>query len=234
MSGFHPRVIAALQAQLAARDAVLAAGASHVGWKVALGIDGAAGLVGAEPLFGYLTTATLLESGACFEPSGIRKLQVDCELAVELGSDVVAGDGAGAVEQAVAGVATALELCEIAYPSNAFDTIVAENVLHRALVLGTFVPASPQAERAGRIHVNGQLRHESVVEDVLSRIFGIARLLEAVGQGLRAGDRIICGSICSGLPVRGDEVEVQVAGLAGVGISIAGEIRRSLQRARGS
>jgi 2-keto-4-pentenoate hydratase len=69
--------------------------------------------------------------------------------------------------------------------------------------------------------VNGQLRHEGAVEDVPGRILGIARLLEAVGQGLHAGDRVICGSVCSGLPAPGDDVEVQVAGPGAVSIKIA-------------
>jgi len=42
------------------------------------------------------------------------------------------------------------------------------------------------------------------------RALAIARLLEAVGERPRRGERIICGAICSGLLDPGGEVEVTV------------------------
>jgi hypothetical protein len=55
---------------------------------------------------------------------------------------------------------------------------------------------------------------------VLDRLLGVGRLLEAAGEGLCAGDRIICGSICGGLLARGDEVEVEVGDLSALRVTI--------------
>src|SRR3954452_19596589 len=107
MSEFHPRVLAAQRAQLDARRAALDAGAKHVGWKVGLGIPGARELIGDAPVFGYLTSASRFESGGAFPSAAVQKLQVDCELAVELDRDVDARAGVDGL--VVAGVATALE-----------------------------------------------------------------------------------------------------------------------------
>jgi 2-keto-4-pentenoate hydratase/2-oxohepta-3-ene-1,7-dioic acid hydratase in catechol pathway len=107
-------------------------------------------------------------------------------------------------------------------------------VLHRALVFGTFMPESLSEERVGRIRVNGELRREGEVEDVPRRILGIAKLLEAVGLGLRAGDRIICGSICSALPAHGDELQVEASGLGALAITIQAERPASTEVSRKS
>src|SRR3954449_2179268 len=58
MCEMNRRVLAAQRAQLLARDVTLDFGATHVGWKVALGIPGADRLIGQRPVFGYLTSAT--------------------------------------------------------------------------------------------------------------------------------------------------------------------------------
>jgi 2-keto-4-pentenoate hydratase len=193
-------------------------GAEHVGWKVALGMPGAYELTGDSPLVGYLTTATQIPSGSIFAPDGIDLLQVDCELAVELAGDVEASSDAGAIR--IAGVAAALELCDVAGTPDEFEEIVAANVFHRRFVLGPFQPP-PQGETfAGVVHVNGAPRNDGTVSDVPRRLTRIARLLEALGESVRAGDRIICGAICSELLAPGDDVEVEVEGLGACNVSI--------------
>jgi len=57
------RVPLALQAQLRGRRAELDSGAAHVGWKVGLHIAEVEEVMGPEPVFGYLTSATRLEPG---------------------------------------------------------------------------------------------------------------------------------------------------------------------------
>jgi 2-keto-4-pentenoate hydratase len=54
------RILMALREQLAQRRRLLARGASRVGWKIALGIEE----IEDRPVIGYLTSATLLESGS--------------------------------------------------------------------------------------------------------------------------------------------------------------------------
>lgn len=220
VSEFHPRVIAAQRAQLRERRASLDRGAGHVGWKVGLGIPGAEELIGDEPVFGHLTSASRFASGDVFTAGGARKLQVDCELAVELGHDVDADDGRELLRRAISGVATGLELCDVARPPDDFDGIVAANVFHHAFTLGPSKPPSGDLAYAGRVRVNGELRHQGTSADVLERLAAVARLLEATGERLRAGDRIICGAVCGGLVARGDQVEVEVGDLGVLRVAI--------------
>jgi 2-keto-4-pentenoate hydratase len=219
----HPRVLEAHRAQLERRRAVLATGARHVGWKVGLGIPGAEELIGRRPVFGHLTSASRLDAEALFSADAMRELQVDCELAVTLGRDVLADGDVDAVRGSIAGAATALELCDVGRPPDDFDSIVAANVFHRAFVLGPGRPAREAFAPAlrGRVWVNGVLRHEADAEDTLTRILAIARLLEAVGERLRAGDWVICGAASGGLVMQGDEVEVGIAALGNVRVTIA-------------
>jgi hypothetical protein len=60
------RVPRALQAQLRARRAELDSAAARVGWKVDLHIAEVEEVMGPEPVFGYLTSATCLEPGGTF------------------------------------------------------------------------------------------------------------------------------------------------------------------------
>jgi 2-keto-4-pentenoate hydratase len=217
----HPAVVAAERAQLRERRRLLAEGAEHVGWKVGLEIPEARELIGGEPVFGHLTSATRFQSGAVFDASTIRELQVDCELALELGRDVAGGEDPGSVEDAIAGIGTGLELCDVGRPPNDFHAIVAGNVFHRAYALGPTSPFRADEIVAGRVHVNGELRYEATgTTNVADRIVAIARLLESVGEGLRAGDRIICGSICGGPLDRGDEIEVAAGDLGSLRVVI--------------
>ena len=218
MTVFGERVTAAQRAQLAARRAKLDSGARHLGWKVALGIPGADEVVGEAPLFGYLTSASALPPGAAFPGHGMRRLQIDCELAVELGRDPNTSS-AEAVAEAIGGVASALEICDIGRPPGDFDEIVAENVFHRAIIFGPFASADDRS-LPGRVWVNGQLVAQAPGTDPLPRLAGLARLLLAVGEGLRAGDRIICGAICSVHPDPGDEVELEVGDLGRLKVAI--------------
>jgi 2-keto-4-pentenoate hydratase len=221
MCEMNPRVLAAQRAQLLARAVALDSGATHVGWKAALGIPGADQLIGQRPVLGYLTSATRFESGSVFEAEGIRKLQVDCELAVELGDDLAGDADIDTVASTIVGFATALELCDVGRPPADFDSIVAANVFHRAYALGPS-QSSPATAPTARVHVNGELRHEAMANiDHVGRILAVAQLLEAVGERLRRGDRIICGAICGGLLDRGDEVAVAVGQLGTVRVTVA-------------
>ena len=220
MGGFDARVLSAHRAQLDARRTALAGGTKHVGWKVALDIPGAAELLGDEPAFGYLTSASRFESGDVFAPHGIRTLQVDCELAVELGRDVASTAGSEGLRRAITGVSTGIELCDVGRPPDDFDSIVAANVFHRGFASGPAAPPSDELAYAGCVRINGQLRHRGTTADVLDRLLGIGRLLEAAGDGLCAGDRIICGAICGGLLAFGDEVEVEVDDLGALRVTI--------------
>jgi 2-keto-4-pentenoate hydratase len=97
------RVSLALRAQLSARRAELDSGAVRIGWKVGLHIAEVEEVMGSEPVLGYLTSATRLESGGTFHARGVRALRAESEVAVELGRDVRPSNHPEAVRAAVAG-----------------------------------------------------------------------------------------------------------------------------------
>jgi 2-keto-4-pentenoate hydratase len=86
--------------------------------------------------------------------------------------------------------------------------------------LGRLGPVGDGIFPTGRVSVNGELRHEGVAEDPCRRILAVALLLERAGEGLRAGDWIICGAICSAMLDRGDDVAVAVGDLGVVRVSV--------------
>jgi 2-keto-4-pentenoate hydratase len=192
------RLIAALEWQLERRRAELGAGATHVGWKLGVGDRER---IGAGPVIGYLTSASLLRGSDSFRARAGAELHADAELALEL------GDGG-----AIVGYGAALEFVDLRGAADA-PTIVAENVFHRAVCFG---PMHPQPFRPinGRLLVNGRERARATASgDVLPLVDRVGELLEAVGERLTAGDRLITGSIVQ-VPVRpGDRVRADLGRL---------------------
>lgn len=204
MSNLDPRVIAAQAEQLRQRHAMLEAGAERVGWKIGRGIvEGEEHL---EPAVGYLTSATLLEPGGVFDSSGSTHLRVDAELALEIGDD-------GRSER----YGAALELVDVTRPPDDFETIVAENIWHRAVAFGPLSMDPPAGTFDVHVLVNGVLRDATVARADGDETVRIAeRLLEAVGERLEPGDRIIAGSLLHVPVARGDEVVVDLGQLGRV------------------
>jgi 2-keto-4-pentenoate hydratase len=206
----NPRIVAALRAQLRARDP----GARRVGWKIALGIAEIEELVGPEPVIGSLTTATQLEPGATYRGGG--PLHADAEVVIEVGSG-----------GRVVGLGVGLELVDLRRPAGGMEAIVAANVLHRAFVLGP----SRHGARAGEgaLILDGEVRaRAAAVIDADATVRAVARLLDAVGERPEPGDRVLAGSVVQ-IPVApGDRVAAAIEGLGRVEAVIADE--RQLRR----
>ena len=215
------RVPRALQAQLRARRAELDSGATRVGWKVGLHIAEVEEVMGAEPIFGYLTSATRLEPGSTFRARGVRALRAESEVAVELGRDVWPTEDLESIRAAVVGLAPALELVDVDPPVDGFEGVVADNAYHRAFALGPTRTVVPGRRLVSTCRVNGEVRESGKTsEDFAVKLVAIARQLGTVGEGLRAGDRIITGSLTH-VPVRtGDAVEISIAPLGSLAIRI--------------
>jgi hypothetical protein len=183
MAVVSARLVAATREQLSERARLLDAGATHVGWKLGMSdresIDG-------HIVVGYLTSATRLDPGGAYRSRPGEDLHVDVEAYVEL-----AGDGPGAV--GACGVA--LEIVDLTPHPGEPDSIVATNVFHRAVSFADPMPLGPAPADVG-IQVNGELRRAGAwPDDLADRLAGAAEVLETVGLALRAGDRVITGSI---------------------------------------
>ena len=95
------------------------------------------------------------------------------------------------------------------------EAVVARNVFHRAVTFGEFHREMPPGKTEGRLVVHGQVRASAPVEvDVAARVRAVARLLEAMGEQLRAGDRLITGSVVQ-VPIRPDDEVIADFGCLG-------------------
>jgi 2-oxo-3-hexenedioate decarboxylase len=212
VAALPPEILAAPRAQLQARRALLDAGARRVGWKIALGIPEVEELIGADPVLGYLTSATLLEPGATYSPAADRGLRAETELAVEV------GEGGR-----IAGLAVALELVDVGRPPDGMDGIVAANVFHRAVAFApTRQGAALSDDARARLRVGGDVREEGPVRgDPVATVRAAERLLGAVGERLEPGDLILAGASCHVPAGPGDEAVAEIDGLGEVGARIA-------------
>jgi hypothetical protein len=187
------RLVSALKTQLARAEG------SRIGWKVGAGERER---IGDDLVVGHLTSKTLLEPGSTYRGGG--ELHVDVEVAVEVG----------------AGYGVALEIVDLGGTDDP-EEIVAANIFHRAVAFGPMQAALRDGLEA-RATVNGEVRRSNPVDvDVDGRVDSVDRILRAVGEGLRPGDRVITGSLVQ-IPVRsGDEVIADIGPLGSVKLSIA-------------
>jgi 2-keto-4-pentenoate hydratase len=92
-------VASATRRLLDRRRASLDAGALAVGWKLSRNFAEIEAVIGAEPILGYLTSETVIESGATFSLAGLEDLRVETEwssrsLARCPGRRIIAGNSA--------------------------------------------------------------------------------------------------------------------------------------------
>jgi len=165
------------EAMLTRRREILAQGAEPLGWKVGfnvpeiqrkLGIDG--------PLAGFLTTDSLIEGEWDEYP-----VVIESEVAVEIGDD----------GRSIAALLPALEIVDPPELDLEIEQILSGNIFHRAVAFGPRVETTEPGP--GRILVNGEEQHSVKSEGLDQMVAAVAARLEAAGEELRPGDRIITG-----------------------------------------
>ena len=223
MTVVDPRVAKALGTQLERWRGALEQGARRVGWKIGLNIPEVQARLGLEePVIGHLTSATQLEPGGSYGAGDAVALMAEPEVALELGRDVAPDAGPDEAAEAIAGYGAAIELVDVGRPPADLESIVAENVFHRAFLIGPTEPGAPDGA-AVEVSVGGEQRAASVVEeDFPATVRLVARLLGSVGERLQAGDWIIAGSLTEQVPVAdGDDLSVELGPLGRVSVSVA-------------
>lgn len=212
------RVVAGMGRQLRARRERLEEGAAPIGWKIGLNVESVQRSLGLEcPVAGHLTTATLVEPGDLHSLAGSTNAAVEPEIAIEIGGEVFGDVGPDAARGAIAGLAPALEVVDVDRPFDDLEAIVATNVFHRAVALGESGGSSLDGVEAV-VWVNGAETHRfdaaPAAGDLADAVAVIAANLATCGEGLRAGDRIIAGSLTPAAPVApGDSVALDLGPL---------------------
>jgi len=224
-----PRVVRGMQAQLASWRRRVAGGASRVGWKIGFNSPAAQKQLGLDgTVVGHLTQATVLAPGTSHSLAGSHLVCAEPEVAIHLGRDVPAGADGEAARAAIGALGAAIELVDIDRPLDDLEAILAANVFHRAVMLGP-----PRTERAGGVLAgvtagvfrNGDeiasVEAAAAAGDLSAVVCHVADWLAAFGEQLRAGDRIICGSLAPPIWVTpGDRVRVDIGPLGTVEVAL--------------
>ena len=197
----------ALELQLRDWRAALRSGAERVGWKLGMGERER---IGSGPAIGHLTSATRLAPGAAFDATGVAALHADCEVAVEIGRDGIAGYGA------------ALELVDLGSPPDNPHDVVAANVFHRAFALGPLDRGEPSPGVEGALIVDGELRDSAPIgRQPAGLVAVVGELLAELGERLEPGDRLITGSVVQVPLDDADRVIADLGPLGRVELTIA-------------
>jgi 2-keto-4-pentenoate hydratase len=193
------------EALLMRRREILAQGAEPLGWKVGFNVHAIQEKLGIDkPLAGFLTTDSLVEGEWDDYP-----VVVESEVAVELGSD----------GRTIAAMLPALEIADPPELDLGLEQILAGNLFHRAVAFGPRVET--QEPGAGRIVVNGAVQHELTAQEtsasLSAMIEAVAQRLEAAGEELQPGERIITGVLAPPYrPEPGDTVRLELDALGSV------------------
>lgn len=206
------RIAAGLKRQMTVRRQVLEAGDVGIGWKVGFGAPSGLELMQIQaPLLGFLTRATVFESGVRIDTTGWNRGMVEFEVAVYLGKDLGPAASEAEAREAVAAVGPAIEIADLDLPLEAAgaEAILAGNMFHKGVVFG-----EPDFGRAGlnitdmaaRILIDD--RQVASIGDLQANpgsfpwiVTTVADTLAAFGERLQAGDVIITGSVIPPIPV---------------------------------
>jgi 2-keto-4-pentenoate hydratase len=193
------------EAMLTRRREILTTGAEPVGWKVGFNVPEIQQKLGLDaPLAGFLTTDTVIEDSWDDYP-----VVVESEVAVELGDD----------GRSIVALLPALELADPPDLDLELEQILAGNIFHRAVAFGPRVETAEPGP--ARILVNGEEQHSIDAErtraNLEAMVEAIAARLEAAGEELRGGERIITGVLAPPHEAReGDTVRLELDALGSV------------------
>ena len=229
-----PRIARGMKAQFERWRERIAAGEKPLGWKVGFGAPAAMEKLGiTAPLVGFLTDKALVPSGSTICLADWKKPVAEPEIAVHLGKDLPGGAGRGTARAAIAGVGPAIELADLDHPPDEVESILAGNIYQRNIVLG-----AQDASRAGgvvdglvgRVFRNGTevantADPQAMTGDLIDIVRHVADVLAAFGEGLRAGQVIITGSIVPPLWIEpGEDVVFKLDPIGTVSIRFAPKV----------
>ena len=189
------------EAMLTRRREILAQGAEPIGWKVGFNVPEIQQKLGIHaPLAGFLTTDSLVDDTWDEYP-----VVVESEVAVELGDD----------GRSIVALLPALEIADPPDLDLEIEQILAGNIFHRAVVFGPRVETTEPGP--GRIRVNGEEHHSVEPEGLDRMVEAVAARLEAAGEQLRPGERIITGVLAPPYKAqKGDTVRLELDELGSV------------------
>jgi 2-keto-4-pentenoate hydratase len=215
-----PRISRGMRAQMELRKRCFNEGAHQVGWKVGFGAPIAQqNLKLTAPLVGFILDRAMLPTGSKVPISHWQKPVAEAEIATYMGQDLPARASRDEVRKAVAAIGPAIELADIDCAMDDVEAILSGDIFQRHVVLGQRDIMRQGARLAGlkgRVTRSGNdvpvpADLETNIGDVLNIVRHVADVAEAIGDKLRAGQFIICGSLTAPMFLDKDESGVDFA-----------------------
>jgi 2-keto-4-pentenoate hydratase len=223
----------AYRIQAAAVAFRVADGARVVGHKVGVTSRAMQEQMGAdEPDSGVLLDDMVLPNGSELVRADFLLPRVEAEIAFRLGRDLAGPDVTlAAAQAAVSEVFLALEVIDTRFTSwrIALADSVADNASCARVVTGGMVPLDPRWDLAAEhlvVSVDGTLvasgEGRAVLGDPFRPLVWLARRLDELGTGLRAGDVALAGAVHASLPLdAATTVRVEAPHLPAVHLHVA-------------
>jgi 2-keto-4-pentenoate hydratase len=215
-----PRIAKGMRAQIELRRKHTGAGAKQIGWKVGFGAPAAKEKLRiGMPLIGFLLDNAIVPSGGTVSIKGWQKPVAEPEIAVHIGHDLPGGADRQSVRAAIAAIGPAIELADIDCPVDDAEAILSCDIFQRHIVLGpkdaTYAGArldglTGRVTRSGSdVPVPADL--ETNIGEIIAIVQHVADLTDALGDGLRAGQFIICGAVTAPLMLDASDSAVEWA-----------------------
>lgn len=188
-----PELVEATRRQLSHWRAALDSGARRVGWKIGFNAPAMQEHLGLEhSVVGHITTATLVGATGTHSLAGAGNPLAEPEVAIHVGPG-----------HSIEGLSAAIEVIDMdAIPSGPDEMpgAIEHNIFHRAVAIGAAREGEPgEAEFSVDAEITTA---DAFAVDLPATVALVAEILEASGEQLEAGDRIIAGTLTSPKPVR--------------------------------
>jgi 2-oxo-3-hexenedioate decarboxylase len=181
-----------------------------------------------DMIFGRLTDRMLVEAGASISRARFVHPRVEPEVAFLLAKPLSGRVDAMSAQDAVAGVAPALEIIDSRYQDFKFSLtdVIADNSSSSALVIGPWSAPEPGVDNLGlELEIDGSARQVGSTAAILGNpIFSLvaaARLMAERGEALKAGDIVMAGGATAAEPLAaGQRVRLTMERLGSVAFTV--------------
>ncbi len=206
------------------------ANAAPVGYKIGLTSARMQAMCGIDhPIGGVVLAHRVHASGVKLNAAAFGRIGLEFEIGMKITRDVTGPFDLASVGACVGAVCAAVEVVDdrrADYKTLEVASLVADNSWNAGIVLGAWRTTWPDLESVrGVVHLNGAEVDSGHGRDVLGHPFApliwLAEHLANAGEGLRAGDIVLTGSlVTTRFPAISEAYRFDVAGIGSVAIDV--------------
>ena len=201
-----------------------------VGYKIGLTSARMQAMCGIDhPIGGVVLAHRVYASGVTLKAADFGRIGLEFEIGVKIGRDVTGPFDLATISAAVVAVCAAVEVVDdrrADYKALEVASLVADNSWNAGIVLSQWQTSWPGLEAVrGVVQLNGTEVDSGHGRDVLGHPFAplvwLAEHLALSGEGLRAGDVVLTGSlVTTRFPAVSEAYAFAVAGIGSVAIDV--------------